>query len=160
MCWNQDLQQFQFDPKYFAFQASRKFIFSQKVAVVYKNPAMLKPRFPTFLVFLKVFCIFGFQKVDYFLTRQQFVQRLKSQHSKCVGIEICNIFSFSQCILPFWLEESGSFSQKEAVWYKVCNPNILNMLESRFATILVFPKVFLLTESGFIAQKVAVLYKG
>ena len=85
---------------------------------------------------------------------------MKSQHSKCVGIEICNIFSFSQYVLPFWLKESGSFSQKEAVWYKVCNPTILNMLESRFATILVFPKVFQLTESGFIAQEVAVLYKG
>ena len=65
---------------------------------------VLKSRFATVSVFLKVFCIFGYRKL---------VDFLKLKHYKNAGIEICN---FSQSILPFWLEESGSFSQKEAVW--------------------------------------------
>ena len=39
-----------------------------------------------------------------------FVQRLKFQYPKLAEIKICNIFSFSQSFLPFWLAESGLYS--------------------------------------------------
>ena len=133
-----------------------------------------KSRFAIVLIFPKVFCLFGYQKVVYLFKRKAmcwklrfsifqsiwhillsesglFAQNKAFQH-KCSNPNILNLKLF--CVWHIWLSESGLFDQKAAFQHKCGYPNILNVMEiENWRGFSVWN--IQLSESGLFSQKAA-----